>query len=110
MNHHPTPCINLADRSRLVIPPRKPPEQFRPSTENGNPMKITFNDMPFAECPHCGHKWQVEDYYELEDGSELECPECDRHIVVLSVDHTMSVRLGASCCRTEADEGGDGDG
>jgi DNA-directed RNA polymerase subunit RPC12/RpoP len=53
----------------------------------------TWCDMPMAQCPHCGHEWQVEEYYELEQGDTIECPKCDNEIFVSAKDTTIQLRL-----------------
>jgi uncharacterized protein (UPF0212 family) len=54
----------------------------------------TLSDLPMATCPHCGEEFQWDDYYDVRAGSERECPRCERTIHVLSVDTTITARLG----------------
>lgn len=62
-------------------------------------MNTTYCNMPMCECPHCGHEFQWEDYYEVEHGSSRECPRCEETIHVRCVDSVMMVELA-----TEADD------
>lgn len=50
--------------------------------------------MPMAKCPHCRQEFQWDDYYELSAGDTHECPNCEKAIHVLSVNHVMMVDLG----------------
>jgi predicted RNA-binding Zn-ribbon protein involved in translation (DUF1610 family) len=51
----------------------------------------TLNDMPEWECPHCGETFRYCDYEAIKEGSEIECPKCEKIIHVISVDYTMNV-------------------
>lgn len=51
------------------------------------------NDMPSAECPHCGSTFRWDDYYELEVGEERECPRCEKTIFVTEVDVVIRATL-----------------
>lgn len=57
-------------------------------------MTTTFNDMPHVECPHCGHKYQWDDYYAVDAGDELECPKCEKTMHVHYVETTINVTIG----------------
>lgn len=52
---------------------------------------FTMNAMPFMECPKCGHSWQVSDYYDLDFGSQLECPKCEQLIDVTFRETTITL-------------------
>lgn len=49
-----------------------------------------------CDYPHCGKTFQKDDYYEVEDGDEWECPKCEKPIHVVSVDHITNVRLSTA--------------
>jgi DNA-directed RNA polymerase subunit RPC12/RpoP len=53
----------------------------------------TLCDMPMAECPYCSHRWQLDDYYDLEDGVEIGCPDCEHTIVLSCKDVTVTFHL-----------------
>ncbi len=53
----------------------------------------THNDLPMGECPHCGHEWQIDDYYDLDNGDTLECPNCERTIYLDCRDTTVSFQF-----------------
>ena len=55
--------------------------------------KTTWNDLPMGECPHCGHEWQIDDYYDLDNGDTLECPKCEKEIHLDAKDTTVSFRF-----------------
>jgi hypothetical protein len=38
--------------------------------------------MPMCECPCCEHKWQADDWYDLDFGDVLECPKCEKEIEI----------------------------
>ena len=61
----------------------------------------TLNDIPSAECPHCGVAFQWDDYYEMEAGDTRECPQCEKVIYVTGVDTIIQATLS-----TEWPEGG----
>ena len=37
-------------------------------------------------CPACGKEYQQDDYYEMGEGCELECPNCEAEIVIAEVE------------------------
>ncbi len=50
--------------------------------------------FPVIECPKCGKKFQVDDYYDLTAGSFILCQHCEAEIVVLEVDIVTEARIG----------------
>jgi DNA-directed RNA polymerase subunit RPC12/RpoP len=48
----------------------------------------TRNDMPYGACPHCGHKWQMDDWYELRGGDAIYCPKCSNEIHITDREDT----------------------
>lgn len=54
---------------------------------------ITHNNLPMAECPHCGNKWQIDDYYRLDVGDDIECPACEKTIYVMEIYSEIFARL-----------------
>ena len=59
-------------------------------------MNTICNDMPSAECPHCGAKFQWYDYYDLAAGDERECPKCEQTIYVTEVDYIIHATLSTT--------------
>ncbi|MDD4888674.1 MAG: hypothetical protein PHU85_01995 [Phycisphaerae bacterium] len=59
-------------------------------------MSSTYNLMPFGECPYCGHKWQIDDYYEYDAGKTLECPACEKTIEVVAKDIEITLTFAKS--------------
>jgi excisionase family DNA binding protein len=57
------------------------------------PKETRNNDMPQAECPHCGASFQWDDYYDLAAGDERDCPKCDKPIFVTEVEYIMHATL-----------------
>ena len=55
--------------------------------------KTTFCDVHMLTCPFCGHEFQWGDYYDVQEGSEIDCPKCERVIYVDTVDHRIYVTL-----------------
>ena len=53
----------------------------------------TFCDIPMLQCPHCGQEFQWDDYYDVDVGSKIDCPKCERVIYVDTVDHRIHVTL-----------------
>ena len=53
----------------------------------------TWNEMPMCECPHCGCKWQKDDYYNMDVGDVLECPRCGEKIEVTLKECTMMLEF-----------------
>lgn len=41
---------------------------------------------PEFQCPSCGHKWLEDDYYEVDDGCILDCPNCEVSLEVCNVE------------------------
>jgi len=58
-------------------------------------MATTYNEMPFGECPYCGHTWQMDDYYDIEDGDSWACPKCEREFEIVNVDHSITATFVA---------------
>jgi len=42
----------------------------------------TYGYMPMMECPACNKDWQWDDYYDVQEGTERECPNCGADVVV----------------------------
>ena len=51
----------------------------------------TRNEMPFGECPHCGHQWQMDDWYELGGGDSIDCPKCEQEIHITDREDTCMI-------------------
>lgn len=58
-------------------------------------MSITYNDLPIVECPHCARQIQIDDYYDLGAGDEVECPNCNKTIYVIDIETRMFARMGS---------------
>ena len=71
-------------------------ELYDSGVEYGGDMHDTFNEMPFGECPYCHHKWQLDDWYELDADDSLDCPRCERNIVILEVSSTTTMTFGVT--------------
>ena len=57
-------------------------------------MKTTRqNDMPSAECPHCGAKFRWDDYYYIAPDDEQECPHCGNTVHVIAVGYVIRADL-----------------
>ena len=56
-------------------------------------MTTTYNDMPMADCPHCGSEQQLDDYYDLDVGDSRECVVCEAEMHVVSRDTTITLEL-----------------
>lgn len=54
------------------------------------------NDIPSAECPHCGAHFQWDDYYDLAAGDERDCPKCEKTIYVTEVDYIIHATLSTT--------------
>ena len=48
-----------------------------------------WQDFPMITCPHCSKEFQVDDYYNIEDGDDFGCPHCGKTIYVWAVDHIL---------------------
>lgn len=53
----------------------------------------TWNDMPLAECPHCGAQWQADDWYDLDVDDTINCPKCDKDIIIVAKECTMMLEF-----------------
>lgn len=53
-----------------------------------------YQRLPMVECPACKKESQWDDYYELDTGSQRECPKCDEVLVV--TDHYIGINVAAS--------------
>lgn len=51
----------------------------------------TLNIMPVCECPHCGKSFRCDDYCDIDDSTELDCPNCEETVFVTSVEFVMHV-------------------
>lgn len=40
-------------------------------------MELTYTHNLNVKCPKCGHDWEEADGYEMDEGSETECPKCE---------------------------------
>ena len=58
-------------------------------------MPDTLNNMPMCECPHCGHTWQEDDYYNLRVGGTVTCPnpQCEQEITITERETTLMLRF-----------------
>ena len=56
-------------------------------------MKRTYNDMPMLTCPYCDKEFQYDDYCDTERGDEIDCPHCEKVMVVDTLDFTINVQL-----------------
>jgi len=50
-------------------------------------------EMPFAECPWCDHRWQLDDWYFLVDDDRVDCPECGGLIIVDEKETTVTFTM-----------------
>ena len=55
--------------------------------------KHTYADFPMVECPHCGKTFQWEEYWDVQDGDDAECPKCEKTIYVHNVDTQITGML-----------------
>lgn len=56
--------------------------------------KTTDGTLPMVECPECEREFQWDDYYDVERGSEYECPHCKAQVVVILAERQTYVQLG----------------
>ncbi len=56
-----------------------------------------MQDFPIIECPYCGKKQQVDDYYEFSDGDTFHCKYCNKKIIVRNVEIIVSAHLEKAC-------------
>lgn len=59
-------------------------------------MTTTYNNMPMADCPHCGKEQQLDDYYDLDVGDSRECIHCEKEMHVVSRDTTISIEFSTA--------------
>ena len=57
-------------------------------------MTQKWSDLPIVTCPHCGEKFQLDDYWNLSVGDTFDCNECEKEIYVLQIDTIATVCLG----------------
>jgi hypothetical protein len=57
-------------------------------------FRTATTDVPDLQCPVCFETWEESDYYDIKEGGELECPNCDKTLHILSVDTILSITLG----------------
>ncbi len=50
----------------------------------------TYCEMPKGECPYCGYEWLIDDYTDLKEGDDIECPKCEKIIHISNYDITIS--------------------
>ncbi len=56
-------------------------------------QNTTYNDLPMADCPHCGKEQQLDDYYELDVGDSRECLHCEEEMYIVYRDTTINIEL-----------------
>jgi endogenous inhibitor of DNA gyrase (YacG/DUF329 family) len=56
-------------------------------------MNEVSASFPMVECPHCGQTFQWDDYYDVANGDEHDCPRCGKTIYVSNVDITITATL-----------------
>ena len=61
---------------------------------------MTTTMAPMVSCPVCGAQFQQDDYYEMREGSELDCPKCKCALVV---SETEMVMYWSICPKVEYD-------
>ncbi|MFZ2809427.1 MAG: hypothetical protein WAZ60_23835 [Desulfosalsimonadaceae bacterium] len=54
-----------------------------------------WNSMPFGECPICEKEWQIDDYYDLDNGSTVTCRHCGTEIELSDKDTTVTFTFTA---------------
>ena len=52
--------------------------------------------MPIATCPHCEDRFQQDDYSEITEGGEIDCPKCRKNIYVKDVEWVIYARLSVN--------------
>lgn len=57
-------------------------------------------NAPMVECPVCGEEFQQDAYWEMSEGSDLECPRCGAELNVSEVETVMRWSV---CTRAEYD-------
>jgi len=60
-----------------------------------------MTEAPEIECPECEHTWHEDDYFEMGEGSCLECPECGAKLTIDAVEMHMH---WSACTEAEYDE------
>jgi hypothetical protein len=58
---------------------------------------------PFIECS-CGHRWQHNDAWELNVGSEVECPKCEKTLECVETDVTRTWAWARRALRGEGEK------
>jgi len=58
-------------------------------------LKTSIGYMPMMQCPSCGKDWQWDDYYNIQEDDERECPNCEAVAVVVETEVLMHVKLRA---------------
>lgn len=53
----------------------------------------TMGYLPMMHCPSCRKSWQLDDYYSLSVGSELECPHCEKVAVIVEYETMIHCTL-----------------
>ena len=56
-------------------------------------MSGSWQTMPMIDCPGCSKRFQCDDYYDLKDDDEINCPHCEKTMILTRVDHVMEVCL-----------------
>ena len=52
------------------------------------------NDLPFWTCPHCNSEVEHSEYYDVKEGDEWICPNCEGICYVNFVDPRIYVTIG----------------
>ena len=47
---------------------------------------MSWQELPVISCPHCEQDTQIEEYYNLRPGSDVECGRCGKIIYIIAVE------------------------
>lgn len=73
-------CNSMGDAYKCKIMRQSKP------LRRGKVGRMADYPMGEAHCPTCGYEWYEDDYCELNEGSEIECPKCGAQLAVSCVE------------------------
>lgn len=56
-----------------------------------SPVKFTSHELPMFHCPACLSLSRIDDYWDIDEGSDNECQKCGVTSEAIEVEHTTIV-------------------
>lgn len=55
--------------------------------------RTTISELPHITCPVCHGKFEIMDPEDYVEGDDIECPECERKLLIQTIEYTAKARV-----------------